>query len=61
MLKEVDGLKYSVHASSILDVDETADQLATLKINARQVGLENNKVIDSYLVELTYVGSLYFG
>ena len=30
--KEVDGLKYSVHASSILDVDDMTDHVKTLSI-----------------------------
>ena len=30
--KQVDGLKYSVHASSILDVDDMADHVQTLSL-----------------------------
>ena len=36
-MKEVDGLKYSCHASSILDTEDLTDQLAA-------VSVKNNKV-----------------
>ena len=36
--KEVDGLKYSCHASSILDTDELTEQMAGATVS-------NNKVL----------------
>ena len=36
--KQVDGLKYSVHASNILDVDDMVDHVETLSLK-NKVGL----------------------
>ena len=38
LIKEVDGVKFSVHASSILDVENVTDSIVTLS-------LKNTKVI----------------
>ena len=41
--KEVDGLKYSVHASSILDVDDMVDHVETLSLkNKASLPVERN-------------------
>ena len=40
LITEVEGVKYSVHASSILDVDNISDSIVTLS-------LKNSKVLYS--------------
>lgn len=48
LVKEVDGLKYSCHASSILDTEDLSEQLSTVTIKNNKVLLPPNVSHCSY-------------
>ena len=48
LAEQVDGLKYSVHAASILDVDDTTEQTSKLSLKDKRTLLER---LDEYVVD----------